>query len=79
MSEQTTAQRRWLRVTAKTDGVGSSRTGTCLKQAQVEGGLPAGSLPLNGEGSIVVMALVFDIRLNHFIGDIATTVCEPWR
>lgn len=40
-------------------------------------GLPVrGSLPLNGEGRIVVMALVLDVRFDHLIGDIATAAAK---
>lgn len=40
-------------------------------------GLPVrGSLPLNGEGRIVVMALVLDVRFDHLIGDVAAAAAK---
>ena len=40
-------------------------------------GLPVrGSLPLNGEGRIVVVAWVLDVRFDHLIGDIATAAAK---
>jgi len=40
-------------------------------------GLPVrGSLPLNGEGRIVVMALVLNVGFDHLIGDVATAAAK---
>lgn len=40
-------------------------------------GLPVrGSLPLNGEGRIVVMAWVLDVRFDHLVGDVADAAAK---
>lgn len=40
-------------------------------------GLPVrGSLPFNGEGRIVVMTLVLDVRLDDLIGDVAAAAAK---